>query len=131
MLWVPVVACALSLCRPLPQLLSPLLGRLGLQCSHRVLDALELLFAQLEFCRHVYGLGALAMQLVLGGVRHLGLANQFLNLCLQSRHLRLHALIAHRFVLAGIGQDLGAIERDVADLGEANLRAKRENPKKQ
>jgi len=57
---------------------------------------------------------AFAVALILLGVEDLGLADQGVDLLLQFLLGPEHALVAHGFVLGGIGLNLGAVQRHMA-----------------
>ena len=66
--------------------------------------------------RHLLAGLVVAVQLVLLGVRRLGRAEPLGDLGFQLRRTLFHALVAHRLVLRRVGFDLGAVERDMAEL---------------
>jgi len=64
---------------------------------------------------------------ILLGIGRLGRLKPFAYLGLQLGGALLHALIAHRLVLRGIGFDLGAVERNMAELHQAGGLAQVQN----
>jgi hypothetical protein len=99
---------------------------LGLQRRFRRADLGEPLLLVGDPLRHLVAAPA-AVELVLLRIGGLGGRQPAVDLRLQLRLALLHARIAHRLVLGGIGLDLRAVERDVPELHQPGRATQLEN----
>src|SRR5674476_560897 len=104
---------------------------LGLQRRHRLLDLHQPFLLVAGPIRHLVAALVSAESLVLFGIRSLRRRQHAGNLGLQFHLALLHALIAHRLVFRGVGFDLRAIERDMAEFDQPRRLAQLQNLQEQ